>query len=177
MFERSGWPAGDLLDGRQHLRFVEFAVGVEADERLDVLGHGRGHRGARLVIILRPEPQLAPEDLAEDAYLVGREARLRSGQLVGAPGVLVAKQGGGHDLADVVRSRLATGTFANGARTITGTQMRQPPQGVGGERQGTDDRPRDAGGVRSSGRHWPPTYPTAGRRDPRRRRAFAPAAR
>jgi hypothetical protein len=51
LLERARPPAGDLLDGRQHLRLVELAVDVEPEGGLDVLlRHDRGHLNPCLVI-------------------------------------------------------------------------------------------------------------------------------
>ena len=82
-------PTGDFLDGREHCRFVQLSVGVEAEERVDILlGHLGEHLRAGLVVGLSLIADLAAENLAEDADPVHGTKRLRAGHGVFAALVL-----------------------------------------------------------------------------------------
>src|SRR5918996_332869 len=72
LLERARLPTRDFLDGREHLRFVELAVGEELEEGVDVLGgHPFAHLRSRVCIRLRLKAQDASQHVRQNANLVG----------------------------------------------------------------------------------------------------------
>jgi hypothetical protein len=100
----------------------------------------------RLVVGQRPQRQVPAEHRAEDPEPVGRQQRLRAGESVGQPLVSRGQQSPDGDRRDVGRVDVRAPDVGEGfPRQVALPQLGRPPQGVGHERAGPQDRPRHPG--------------------------------
>jgi hypothetical protein len=130
------------------VRLVQGAFGVEAEERVHVLGgHALAHLGPGLLIGLTLEREVTVEDLAEDAHPVDRAQWLGTGQRV-VPAVMASRrEGDGRYRCDVMgidhRDRHLGPRRAD---DVPGLKLRHPLQRVGHEAERPQERPRQARG-------------------------------